>query len=103
VGELIVVQTPRITMQGHLENTTLRACEHDEYQRMELAVASSIEEDESWAAVTRCGMSMLAGGNVAIQRSRSSTHVCVACSGAVTRAAKWVRATGASDRGEHLS
>jgi hypothetical protein len=43
VGELIVIETPRITMQGHLEGTTLRACEPDEYQRMELAVASSFE------------------------------------------------------------
>jgi pimeloyl-ACP methyl ester carboxylesterase len=67
VGELIPIETPRITLQGHPHETTLRACEPDEYHEMELAVAGASAADEAWAAVTRCGMFMLTGGHVTIR------------------------------------
>jgi pimeloyl-ACP methyl ester carboxylesterase len=34
VGELIPIETPRITLQGHPHETTLRACEPGEYHEM---------------------------------------------------------------------
>jgi pimeloyl-ACP methyl ester carboxylesterase len=67
VGELIPIETPRITLQGHPRETTLRACEPDEYHEMELAVAGASADDEAWAAVTLCGMFMLTGGHVTIR------------------------------------
>ncbi|HUG42078.1 MAG TPA: NosD domain-containing protein, partial [Longimicrobiales bacterium] len=67
VGEMIPIETPRITIQGHPHGTTLRACEPDEYHQMELTVSRSTDEDEHWASGTRCGTFMLTGGHVAIR------------------------------------
>jgi hypothetical protein len=67
VGEMIPIETPRITMQGDPEGTTLRACEPDEYHALEQDLAGAIEEMEFWAIVSRCGMFNLTGGHVAIR------------------------------------
>jgi hypothetical protein len=67
VGELIPVETPRITLLGHPRGTVLRACDPEEYDEMELAVASASADDEAWAAVTRCGMFMFTGGRVTVR------------------------------------
>jgi hypothetical protein len=67
VGELVPIETPRITLLGDPRGTTLRACDPDEYLQMELAVAAARTDDEAWAAVTRCGMFMLTGGRVTVR------------------------------------
>jgi hypothetical protein len=69
VGELISSETPRITLLGHPEGTTLRGCEPDEYEQSERAIAAAATAEAAMirAAWIGCGMLELTGGNVTVR------------------------------------
>ncbi|HSM06534.1 MAG TPA: right-handed parallel beta-helix repeat-containing protein [Longimicrobiales bacterium] len=102
VGEIVVVETPGITLQGHPDGTTLRGCELERFARMEeemgrvmetvqaaLASGSVPDPDDLEAAeaiVRGCGLFELHGGGIAVRGftvDQSRSGICLnTCSGA---------------------
>jgi CubicO group peptidase (beta-lactamase class C family)/pimeloyl-ACP methyl ester carboxylesterase len=67
VGESIHVPTPRITLLGHPEGTTLRGCDPLEYDRVNDQTFAATDEAAMQAAVSQCGMLQLTGGHVTVR------------------------------------
>jgi pimeloyl-ACP methyl ester carboxylesterase/ketosteroid isomerase-like protein len=67
VGALIPVATPRITLLGHPQGTTLRGCEPSEYEEMAVEANRTTGYGEYWAIVSRCGMFEMTGGHGTIR------------------------------------
>ena len=72
VGKLISDSTPRLTLLGHPEGTTLRGCDAAPYVDMERAVVRGFQEMQTpagratgyskvWDVATRCGVLELKG------------------------------------------
>jgi non-heme chloroperoxidase len=70
VGDLIRLDTPRLTLLGHADGTTLRGCELEAYEEMERRAAMAFQEEGLDADLTvfdRCGTFQLTGGHVAVR------------------------------------
>jgi parallel beta-helix repeat protein len=67
VGALIPVATPRITLLGHPQGTTLRGCEPTEYAAMAVEADRTTGYGERWAIVSRCGTFEMTGGHGTIR------------------------------------
>jgi hypothetical protein len=64
VGDLIRVETPRLTLLGHPDGTTLRGCEPDTYEVIEARLVRGAPEPGDWPA---CGLLELTGGHVTVR------------------------------------
>jgi len=70
VGEVVRIETPRITLLGHAEGTTLRGCNPDEYEQADegfVRARASAEAANFREGASRCGMLELTGGNMTVR------------------------------------
>jgi parallel beta-helix repeat protein len=70
IGDLIRLETPRLTLLGHPDGTALRGCELEAYEEMERLAAIAFEEeglDADLSVFERCGTFQLTGGHVTVQ------------------------------------
>jgi hypothetical protein len=64
VGEIVSVTTPRITLLGHPQGTTLRGCDPAEYEEMEWAASRAGRDWRVLFPIVRsCGTFELSGGH----------------------------------------
>ncbi len=70
VGRLIPVSTPRLTLLGHPEGTTLRGCDPaqlDVQQREIVQAMQSRDTARAAAVVSSCGMFQISGGHTTVR------------------------------------
>ncbi|MDX1747020.1 MAG: right-handed parallel beta-helix repeat-containing protein, partial [Halobacteriales archaeon] len=70
VGDVIRIPTPRLTLLGHPDGTTLRGCTPDEFERSERDMAAAATAEDAMAANAawiRCGLLELTGGQVNVR------------------------------------
>jgi parallel beta-helix repeat protein len=67
VGEIIPIATPRLTLLGHPEGTTLRGCSEAELDEIENEADRESDLPALFAVLLRCGIMELTGGHVTVR------------------------------------
>jgi len=71
LGEVVSIETPRLTLLGHPDGTTLRGCDAGEFDEVERALVASwsgeADPDEVDRTLYGCGLFNLTGGHATVR------------------------------------